>query len=1311
VPSVIGLERSVSWRRLLAAGLTAAALLGLAGGAYELWRLGPSDATAFARVEAHVSAEFTRVSASLARVAGAIATNPDTSRGLAAPADAERTLFDLVEREKMAVDATDDLAVALYNPHGEAKAWVGRSSDIPAASARIEGPASFFLAQSPVGLRLVHVEPVAAADGARVGTVAAEHVLSPASPGTTIRPADYTLRTPIAPVSLRTRWEGAGDRLRPGAFLVRTPSGEPLAEASVSADDLRLARTRLRRQITAVVVVACGITLLLLIGPLLDRRARAIAGRDVLRLTLQASALLAAGAFLVWLGVTAVGSGVPLTATTLLIASAAAACLMALAVGPVSRLHLRYRRLRQPPSAALARYVAVQLAAGSAAALLIALFALLLDRVGDTVTLDLQNFSLYPWNGSRMLLVAGTLALHTALLWAAALTLAAVPAAWRLPRRFGTENVLLLVLWILPAVAAAILSAVRGWPVSVLGLLLSAGACALAALAGRRLAPWYRHATVATRIFTLFLAFLVPALLLDPSISFFARRATEQLITTRFAVEAQQHPQAIQKRMSQARAEIDGLTLLPELVLEAKSAMAAEADLARPAFLVWSETVLAHARLTSSVELYDREGVLVSRFALNLPEYAGAAQKPQPASECDWDVFGEGARFGSEERSMLHAERNICVFNQNGMPPEIVGTIVVHVAFDYRALPFIPSPDPYFEVFRTSDEFVPGGETPTADVDVAIYGWGRRPIYTSARSAWSITDDLFQRIYRSRDPFWTTIRRGDETWRVHFSNDRWRIFAIGYPVPTLFDHLVHLAELTTLAGAAFVLVLVGTALFTRASRERPRVGRALLREIRASFYRKLFLAFVLASIIPVVTLALVIRAYFAELLRDDVRAAASGTAAVAQRVIESSDPLLRRGPDGVLSVSDDVMIWISQVIDQDVNIFLGPRLRATSERDLFASGLLPTRTPYQVYRAIAIERLPSFVNEDAIGSFPYMIAAAPVRAAGQEAILTVPLTLRRQEIERDIAELDRGIHLAALLFILLGAAIGLSLAERIADPVRRLTLATRRIARGDFDARIAVRSADELKRLVDAFNRMAEELKTQRAQLERTHRLEAWAEMARQVAHEIKNPLTPIQLSAEHLRRVHADRGEPMGPVLGTCVESILGQVRLLRQIAGEFSSFASSPTAKRAPADVVELVTEVIDPYRTGLSDRIAIENRVNGSLPRVMADRTLITRALANIVENALHAMPARGTLTIDAGVDDGFVTLVIRDTGVGMDEESLARVFEPYFSTKAAGTGLGLPIARRNVEASGGTIEVTSAKGRGTTVTMKLPRHLGT
>ena len=179
-----------------------------------------------------------------------------------------------------------------------------------------------------------------------------------------------------------------------------------------------------------------------------------------------------------------------------------------------------------------------------------------------------------------------------------------------------------------------------------------------------------------------------------------------------------------------------------------------------------------------------------------------------------------------------------------------------------------------------------------------------------------------------------------------------------------------------------------------------------------------------------------------------------------------------------------------------------------------------------------------------------------------------------------------------------------------------------------------------------------------------------------------------------------------MGDVLESCVRAILGQVRLLRQISAEFSSFASSPTARPAPVDVPELVADVVDPYRTGLSGRVEIVNNVRPPLPRVFVDRTLVARSLANIVENALHAMPGKGTLTIDSSADTDHVTLRLRDTGVGMDEDALGRVFEPYFSTKTTGTGLGLPIARRNIELSGGSIDVESEKGAGTTVTVRLP-----
>src|SRR3989440_2989243 len=201
------------------------------------------------------------------------------------------------------------------------------------------------------------------------------------------------------------------------------------------------------------------------------------------------------------------------------------------------------------------------------------------------------------------------------------------------------------------------------------------------------------------------------------------------------------------------------------------------------------------------------------------------------------------------------------------------------------------------------------------------------------------------------------------------------------------------------------------------------------------------------------------------------------------------------------------------------------------------------------------------------------------------------------------------------------------MAERIAAPAKRWTRAPRRIARGDLDARIAVTSSDELGRLVADFNTMAQDLKRQRADLERTQRLEAWADMARQVAHDIKNPLTPIQLSAEHARRVNIDRGRPLSPVLDDCVNVILQQVKLLRQISAEFSSFASSPTPRPEPTRLPGLIEEVVQPYRTGLAGRIEIHVDAASNLPTVTIDRTLFARALTNIIENALHAMPGQG------------------------------------------------------------------------------------
>jgi two-component system nitrogen regulation sensor histidine kinase NtrY len=221
----------------------------------------------------------------------------------------------------------------------------------------------------------------------------------------------------------------------------------------------------------------------------------------------------------------------------------------------------------------------------------------------------------------------------------------------------------------------------------------------------------------------------------------------------------------------------------------------------------------------------------------------------------------------------------------------------------------------------------------------------------------------------------------------------------------------------------------------------------------------------------------------------------------------------------------------------------------------------------------------------------------------------------------------------------------------------------------------------------------------------RSNQLEAWAEMARAIAHEIKNPLTPIQLSTEHLERLLRDRNVLPAPEIESCLTTVFKQVRALREIASEFSAYAKLPDLQPRPLDPAEFLREVVAPYRAAHPPGIAIEEDY-APVPKAAVDPKVLGRAVVNLIENALQAMPEGGRLRLTLRGGDGEVTMAVSDSGPGLDPRVRARLFTPYFSTKSSGTGLGLAIVRRAVEAHGGRIEVTSAGGSGTTFTLHLP-----
>jgi two-component system nitrogen regulation sensor histidine kinase NtrY len=223
--------------------------------------------------------------------------------------------------------------------------------------------------------------------------------------------------------------------------------------------------------------------------------------------------------------------------------------------------------------------------------------------------------------------------------------------------------------------------------------------------------------------------------------------------------------------------------------------------------------------------------------------------------------------------------------------------------------------------------------------------------------------------------------------------------------------------------------------------------------------------------------------------------------------------------------------------------------------------------------------------------------------------------------------------------------------------------------------------------------------------LMRSNQLAAWAEMARAIAHEIKNPLTPIQLSTEHLERLLRDRGVAASPEIDSCLQTVYKQVRALREIASEFSAYAKLPELAPLPTDPSEFLREVVAPYRAAHPPGVSIEEDY-APAGTTAVDTRVLSRAVVNLIENALQAMPQGGRLRVAVRREDGEVVLSVSDTGPGLDPKVRARLFTPYFSTKSSGTGLGLAIVRRAVEAHGGHIEVASTPGRGTTFTIHLP-----
>jgi signal transduction histidine kinase len=374
------------------------------------------------------------------------------------------------------------------------------------------------------------------------------------------------------------------------------------------------------------------------------------------------------------------------------------------------------------------------------------------------------------------------------------------------------------------------------------------------------------------------------------------------------------------------------------------------------------------------------------------------------------------------------------------------------------------------------------------------------------------------------------------------------------------------------------------------------------------------------------------------------------------------------------------------------------------------------------------DRFAQYVDSERYSPAPeiFRVASGPDLTRSEE-FHALPLLGRQKELlgvllvgssQQEMTSIERRIRMLAESVVAIGLLISLLLswwgAARVTRPVRRLAAVAREVSEGNWNARVEEKGGGEVGQLARAFNQMTGQLKEQREHLIQAERVAAWRELARRLAHELKNPLFPLQTTVENLQRAKSKSPEQFEEVFRESTGILLAEIENLEKIIGRFSDFAKMPQPELAPVNLNEIARGAVKLFEAQFSavgrPPITPEFHLAEDLPPIQADAALLRRALENLILNAMDAMPAGGVLMLRTSRDKSEVHLEVSDTGTGLTPEECDRLFTPYYTTKLHGTGLGLAVVQSVISDHGGRISVESEMGIGTSFHIFLPVKSG-
>jgi signal transduction histidine kinase len=609
-------------------------------------------------------------------------------------------------------------------------------------------------------------------------------------------------------------------------------------------------------------------------------------------------------------------------------------------------------------------------------------------------------------------------------------------------------------------------------------------------------------------------------------------------------------------------------------------------------------------------------------------------------------------------------------------------------------LPFLYSANPYFELTRATS--IPSLRH--INLGFAIFNSQGKLIFNPNNISKGISPKSLHKIRSTDQPVWAFFTdKGKKFKGVYFKKGD-SIYSLFIPKKSFMTHSVEF--LTTFFLYLFFIAMVSFVFFALSHRKK-------IKNPLWSFSNRVYISFIAVSIIPLLLFSLLTRSFFSQIFTQKLTEEAEAQAQFAHSIMEDFTFFQEEEQLTVTLPPDEMVMWISSTISNDVNLYVEGKLISSSHREFFDYGILPELIDGDIYYRARYQNNLFYTQTQKIGEYSFHTLTIPYEHKDSFILISLPFPLEQEEISAFSYELFEFLVFISFFFITAVLILAKGIGDMILNPIQRLLSGTKEVSLGNLEVSIDYKKQDEMKTLINGFNTMVKSLRKHQQELANISKKIAWAEMARKVAHEIKNPLTPIQLSAEHLMQVYEDNREDFKEMLRESTSYIVTEVENLRKIAQDFLETSKKAPLQKETLNLKQIIKETIDPYKSILSERIKFKEKYESQDMLFSGDKAKIKTVFRNILTNAIESIKDKGVIEIEASSSDDEINLEVRDTGTGLPKQMLDAIFEPYFSTKKGGTGLGLPIAKKILKDHEGNIKASLNKPTGLKISITLKK----